>query len=85
MWTEGEIQNFKKIFLDETRCYGHQDVAKKVFDESFGRVRNIDFSQFQDKEEVFVKVAEALEILAEGVAFLKDNLDNGASPEESFT
>ena len=83
MWTESEIQNFKTIFLDETLCYGHQDEAEKVFDESFEKVRNLDF---QDKEELIDKLFETLETPAELVAFLKDNVvnDNGASPEESF-
>ena len=83
MWTESEIQNFKNIFLDETRCYGHQDVAEKVFDESFEKVRNLDF---QDKEEAIDKLFEILETPAEVVAFLKRHLanDNGASPKESF-
>ena len=82
MWTESEIQNFKSIFLDETRCYDRNE-AEKVFDESFERVRNLDF---QDKESVIDKLCETLETPAEFVAFLKANVvnDNGASPEESF-
>ena len=81
MWTESEIQNFKSIFLDETRCYGHQDVAEKVFDESFEKMMNLDF-----QEKAIDKLFETLETPAEVVAFLKCNLanDNGASPEESF-
>ena len=86
MWTESEIQNFKNIFLDETLCYGHQDEAEKVFDESFEKVRNLDF---QDKEELIDKLFETLETPAEFVAFFKGklakyNLVNGASPEECF-
>ena len=65
MWTESEIQNFKKIFLDETHCYGHQDVAEKVFDETYEKVRNLDFSEFQNKEEAIGKMLETLEMPAE--------------------
>ena len=91
MWTESEIQNFKNIFLDETRCYGHQDVAEKVFDETFERMGNLDFPKFQLKEEVIDKLFETLEMPTEFVAFFKDIRvkdirvkDNDASPEESF-
>ena len=90
MWSESEIQNFKNIFLDETLCYD-QNEAEKVLDESFERVRNLDFSKFQDKEEVIDKVFETLEMPTEFVAFFKDNLvkdtlvnDPGLSPEECF-
>ena len=83
MWTEIEIQNFKNILIDETRGYCHQDEAKKVFDEMFEKVRNLDF---QDKEEAIDKLFEILEAPAEVVAFFKRNLpnDKSTSPEESF-
>ena len=83
MWTESEIQNFKNIFLDETRGYGHQDEAEKRFDETFEKVRNLDF---QDKEKAIHKLSEILETPAEVVAFLNRNLDNvnGTSPEDFF-
>ena len=82
MWTKSEIQNFKNILLDETRGYCHQDEAEKVFDESFEKVRNLDF---QDKEEAIDKLFEILETPAEVVAFFKRNLPNDStSPEESF-
>ena len=83
MWTESEIQNFKNIFLDETSGYGHQDEAEKFFDESFEKVRNLDF---QDKEEAIDKLFEILETPAEVVAFFKRNIANYncTSPEESI-
>ena len=82
MWTESEIQNFKNIFVDETRGYCHQDEAEKVFDELSEKVRNLDF---QDKEAID-KLFEILEAPAEVVAFFKRNIGNYncTSPEESI-
>ena len=86
MWSESEIQNCKKIFLDETHCYGQNDEAEKVFDEMIEKSRNFDFSEFQDKEEAIYKLFETLEIPAEFAAFLKDNFvnDPALSSEEHF-
>ena len=87
MWSESEIQNYKKIFLDEVSCYGHDNEAEKAFDETFERVRNLDFSEFQDKEEAIDKLFETLETPAEFVAFFKDSLVNNkfdTSLEECF-
>ena len=86
MWSESEIQNCKKIFLDETHCYGQNDVAEKVFDEMIEKTRNLDFSEFQDKEEAIVKLFETLEIPAEFAVCLKDDflIDPALSSERHF-
>ena len=84
MWTESEIQNCKKIFLEEVGC---NDKAEKVFDETFERVRNLDFSEFHDREDMIDKMSEILEMPAKNKAFFKDNIDNNkvdTSPEEFF-
>ena len=75
MWSESEIQNFKKIFLDEVSCYGHDDEAEKVFDKTLERVRNLDFSEFQDKEAI-EKLFETVVISAEDVASFKETLES---------
>ena len=85
MWSKSEIQNCKKLFLDETHCYG-QDVAEKAFDEMIEKTRNFDFSEFQDKEEAIVKLFEILEIPAEIAVCLKHNFvnDPALSSEKNF-
>ena len=62
MWPESEIQNCKKIFLDEMRRYSQNNEAEKVFDEMFEKARNLDFSELHDEKEVIDKMSEKLEI-----------------------
>ena len=84
MGTESEIQNFKKILIDETRGYALPDVVEKVFDETFEMFEKVRNHGFQDKEEAVDKFLEML-APAEVVEFLKRHpADKGASPEESF-
>ena len=74
MLSESEIHNCKKIFLDETHCYGQNCQnyeAEKVFDEMIEKSRNFDFSEFQDKEEAIDKWFETVEMPAEFASFLK--------------
>ena len=97
MLSESEIQNCKKIFLDETHCYDEAekvfvdkthcyDEAEKVFVEVIEKSRNFDFSEYQDKEEAIDKLFEKGEMPAEFVAFIKDNFvnDPALSSEERF-
>ena len=97
MWSESEIHNFKKIFLDEARRYCQNNEAEKVFDEMFEKVldemcemfekaRSLDFSELHDEKEAIDKMSEKLEMLPGLKAFFKDNIviDPGLSPEEHF-
>ena len=85
MWSESEIQIFKKIFLDEMCCYSQNNKAEKEFDKMFEKLRNLDFSELHD-EEVIDKIFEKFEIPPEPTAFFKDNfvVDPALSPEEHF-
>ena len=65
MWSESEINNFKKIFLDELGCYSQNIEAEKVFDETFEKARNLDFSEVHD---------EKLEMHPDLAAYLKTTL-----------
>ena len=77
MWSESEIHNFKKIFLDELGCYFQNNEAEKVFDETFEKARNLDFSEVHD---------EKLETRPELAAYLKDIFvdDPALTNEENF-
>ena len=86
MWSESEIKNFKKIFLDETHCYSGNNKAEKAFDESFGEMKNLDFSELHDEKEVIDKMFEVLEMPPKLAAYFKDNFvnDPALSLEEHF-
>ena len=73
MLSESEIHNFKKIFLDEMGCYSRNNEAEKAFDESFEKVRNLDFSEVHDEKEAIDQFCEKFEIRPELAAYFKDN------------
>ena len=79
MWTESEIQNCKKIFVDELGCYSQKDKAEKMLDELFEKVRSQDFYDLDS-------ICEKLEMEPELAAFFKDNFvhDPALSFEEHF-
>ena len=48
MWTESEIQNFKKNFLDEMNIKADDEnfiEVEKIIDKEFEKARNMDFSE----------------------------------------
>ena len=79
MLTESEIQNCKKIFVDEIGCYSQKDKAEKMLDEMFEKVRSQGFYDFGS-------ICEKLEMSPELTAFFKDNFvyDPSLSHEEHF-
>ena len=90
MFSESEIDNFKKNFLDELGCYNE---AEKVFDEMAEKAKNLYFSvmalispEMQDFSEASALIWEKLEIPPEMLAFFKDNFDFDPAllPEEHF-
>ena len=86
MWSESEIYNFKKIFLDEMCCYSQNNEAEKVFDETFEKARNLDFSEVHDQKEAIDQMCEKLEMPPELAAYFKDNFvnDPALTNEEHF-
>ena len=76
----------KIFFLDEARCYCQNDEAENFFDESFEKLRNLDFSGLHYKKEAFDQMCEELEIPPKLAAYCKDNFvkDPALSPEECF-
>ena len=86
MWTESEIKNCKKIFLDEIRrCSQNNkaemlEKAEKVFDEMIEKARNLDFSEIHDEKEVIEKMSEKLETPPELTAFFKRQLCQWLGP-----
>ena len=80
MFTESEIQNFKKIFLDEICCTSGKAEAEKIFDEKFEKTRSI--NQHDDLD----SICEKLEMKPELKAYFKDNFvfDPTLPHEEHF-
>ena len=72
--------------LDELSCCSQNNEAEKVFDETFEKARNLDFSEVYDEKEAIDQICEKLEIRPDLVAYFKDNFfdDLGLTNEENF-
>ena len=72
--------------LDELSCCSQNNEAEKVFDETFEKARNLDFSEVHDEKEAIDQICEKLEIRPDLVAYFKDNffVDLGLTNKENF-
>ena len=86
MWSESEIQNLKKIALDEVGRFLQNNEAEKAFDEAIEKARNLDFSGLHYDKESFDYICEKSEICPDMAAYFKDNLsyDLDLTGEEKF-
>ena len=76
MWSESEIHNFKKNFLDELGCYSQNNEAEKEFDEMFEKARHLDLSEVHDEKEALDQIFEKLKIRPELASYYKDVFDD---------
>ena len=86
MWSESEIQNLKKIALDEVGRFLQNNEAEKAFDEAIEKARNLDFSGLHYDKESFDYICEKCEICPDMAAYFNDNLsyDLDLTGEEKF-
>ena len=86
MWSESEIQNFKKIVSDQLGHFFRINEAEKAFEKGIEKARNLDFSGVHDNKEAIDHICEKCEISPELGAYFKDNFsyDPDLTKEENF-
>ena len=86
MWSESEIQNFKKIVSDQLGHFFQNNKAEKTFEKGIEKARNLDFSGVHDDKEAIDHICEKCERSPELGAYFKDNFsyDPDLTKEENF-